>query len=225
MHVYATADTVEFLQATNLYHPQTVAGSLRHSGEGEEPGLKDRDGRWDLRPHHSRIVTVTDETLATWHAVLEDESVPVRQSRMVYAVNRSTAAVLDKLSKSKRIGDLGLEFSSGWHEKNDRTEGFFDVAWGPIESWDDAILQGPHIFVGNPFYKSPNETMLHNLDWSPIDLETLTLMRCRKRVTNPQTQLRSTIVGIRGGTAAPAPLERATESPGERWPRTPASEH
>ncbi|KIP98800.1 restriction endonuclease subunit M [Curtobacterium flaccumfaciens] len=173
VHVYAAGRDVNFLQATNLYHPQTVAGSLRHNGEGEEPGLKDREGKWDLRPHRSRIVTVTDETLATWHAVLEDESVPVRQSRMVYAVNRSTAAVLDKLSKSKRIGDLGLEFSSGWHEKNDRTKGFFDVGWGPVDSWDDAILQGPHIFVGNPFYKSPNETMLHNQDWSPIDLETL----------------------------------------------------
>jgi hypothetical protein len=173
VHVYAAGRDVDFLQATNLYHPQTVAGSLRHNGEGEEPGLKDREGKWDLRPHRSRIVTVTDATLATWHAVLEDESVPVRQSRMVYAVNRSTAAVLDKLSKSKRIGDLGLEFSSGWHEKNDRTKGFFDVGWGPVDSWDEAILQGPHIFVGNPFYKLPNETMLHNQDWSPIDLETL----------------------------------------------------
>ncbi|WP_420361823.1 class I SAM-dependent DNA methyltransferase [Curtobacterium aetherium] len=173
VHVYAADGAVDFLQATNLYHPQTVAGSLRHNGEGEEPGLKDREGKWDLRPHQSRIVTVTDETLATWHAVLEDESVPVRQSRMVYAVNRSTAAVLDKLSKSKRIGDLGLEFSRGWDESIDRKKGMFEVNWGPVDSWDDAILQGPHIFVGNPFYKSPNETMLHNQDWSPIDLESL----------------------------------------------------
>ncbi|PYY32866.1 class I SAM-dependent DNA methyltransferase [Curtobacterium sp. MCJR17_055] len=173
VHVYSADGAVGFLQATSLYHPQTVAGSLRHSGEGEEPGLKNREGKWDLRPHQSRIVTVTDETLATWHAVLEDESVPVRQSRMVYAVNRSTAAVLDKLSKSKRIGDLQLEFSGGWNETTDFKRGLFKKSWGPVTTWDEVILQGPHIFVGNPFYKSPNETMLHNQDWSPIDLETL----------------------------------------------------
>ncbi len=173
VHVYAAEDAVDFLQATNLYHPQTVAGSLRHNGEGEEPGLKDREGKWDLRPHQSRIVTVTEGTLATWHAVLEDESVPVRQSRMVYAVNRSTAAVLDKLSKSDRIGNLGLEFSRGWDESLDRKRGLFEVNWGPVDSWADAILQGPHIFVANPLYKSPNKTMLHNLDWSPVDLEKL----------------------------------------------------
>jgi len=174
IHVYGRdRGQIHFQNASWLYHPSTVTRSLSHTGEGEEPGLKDPDGRWDLRPHASRIVIVTDETLVTWHAILEDESVPMRQSRMVYAVNRSTAAVLDKLSKSKRIGDLGLRFSSGWHEKNDRTKGFFEVGWGPVASWDDAILQGPHIFVGNPFYKSPNETMLHNQDWSPIDLESL----------------------------------------------------
>lgn len=172
-HVYSSFGKVDFTQATNLYHPQTVIGSLRHNGEGEEPGLKDRDGKWDLRPHHFRIVNVTEATLGTWHAVLEDATVPVRQSRMVYAVNRSTAAVLDKLSKSKRIGDLGLEFSRGWDESIDRKKGMFEVNWGPVESWDDAILQGPHIFVGNPFYKSPNESMSSNKDWSPVDLETL----------------------------------------------------
>ncbi|WP_139196874.1 hypothetical protein, partial [Curtobacterium sp. MMLR14_002] len=119
VHVYSTCGEVNFSQATNLYHPQTVIGSLRHTGEGEEPGLKDREGKWDLRPHKSRIVTVIDETLASWHAVLEDESVPMRQARMVYAVNRSTAAVLDKLSKGKRVGDLQLDYSAGWNETTD----------------------------------------------------------------------------------------------------------
>jgi hypothetical protein len=172
-HVYSSFREVNFSQATHLYHPQTVIGSLRHTGEGEEPGLKDREGKWDLRPHKSRIVTVTEETLASWHTVLEDESVPMRHSRMVYAVSHSIAAVLDKLSKARRIGDLQLEFSAGWNETTDFKRGLFKKAWGPVRTWDEAILQGPHIFVGNPFYKSPNESMTSNKDWSPIDLETL----------------------------------------------------
>lgn len=173
IHVYGSGQAPGFLMATNLYHPETVAGSLRHDGSGPEPGLKTDEGKWDLRPHRTRITHVDRDRLASWHALLEDEATPVMRTRMVYAVNQATADVLAKLSHAPRLGELGLEFSPGWHEKNDRTKGYFDVEWGPVESWDYAILQGPHIFVGNPFYKSPNPTMLHNQDWSPIDLEAL----------------------------------------------------
>jgi hypothetical protein len=173
VHTYGGEQQPSFLQATSLYHPDTVERSLKHDGSGVEPGLKDPDGSWDLRPHASRIQNVDLATLGTWHAVLEAEDVPVDQSRMVYTVNQSTAVVLNKLSAAPRIGDLGLSFSPGWHEKNDRTKGFFDSEWGVPESWDQVILQGPHLHVANPFYKSPNQTMLHNQDWTAVDLEAL----------------------------------------------------
>lgn len=173
IHVYGVRRTPQFRMATSLYHPETVLGSLRHNGEGAEPGLKTADGKWDLSAHSGRITAVDDEVLRAWHGLLEDESTPIRRTRMVYAVNRATAAVLAKLADAPRLGALGLEFSRGWDESIDRKKGVFDVQWGEVESWDQAILQGPHLFVGNPFYKSPNSTMLHNQDWSPVDLETL----------------------------------------------------
>ncbi|MFE4726126.1 DNA methyltransferase [Microbacterium sp. NPDC056736] len=173
IHVYGSPRTPDFLMATNLYHPETVVGSLRHDGSGQEPGLKTEEGTWDLRPHRSRITHVDLDRLASWHALLEDEATPATRTRMVYAVNQATADVLAKLSHAPRLGELGLEFSRGWDESRDRKNGTFEVAWGPVESWEYAILQGPHIFTGNTFYKSPNPTMLHNQDWSPIDLETL----------------------------------------------------
>ena len=174
VHIYGGERAApSFKMATWLYHPDTATRSLVHDGSGPEPGLKDPEGNWDLRPHASRVVTVTDETLATWHAVLENDDVPIRHSRMVYAVNRSTAAVLDKLSRSPRISSLGLEFSRGWDESIDRKKGYFESSWGAPASWDDVILQGPHLFVATPLYKAPNKTMLHNQDWSATDFEAL----------------------------------------------------
>lgn len=174
IHVYGEkAQQPSFQMATYIYHPDVVTRSQTHDGSGPQPGLKDPDGNWDLRPHSSRIAVIDDEVLVAWHALLEDPATPVRYSRMVYAVNRATAAVLAKLADAPRLGSLGLEFSRGWDESIDRKKGMFDVEWGEVESWDQAILQGPHLFVGNPFYKSPNATMLHNQDWSPVDLETL----------------------------------------------------
>src|SRR5690625_4191158 len=92
---------------------------------------------------------------------------------MVYTVNRAAGEVLEKLAHAPRVAELKPLFSSGWHEKNDRTKGYFDVEWGSASSWEDAILQGPHLHVATPFFKSPNPTMKSNKDWSDVDLEAL----------------------------------------------------
>ena len=174
IHVYGQKrNRIHFLMASSLYHPDTVERSLKHHGSGGEPGLKDPDGNWDIRPHRNRILNVTGETLGIWHAVMEDNSVPTRQTRMVYTVNSSAAEVLATLSHQPRAGALDLQFSRGWDESRDRKKGYFESRWGVPQSWDDVILQGPHLYVGTPMYKSPNPSMKHNQDWSATDLEAL----------------------------------------------------
>ena len=174
VHVYGMQrPSVTFLQATNLYHPDTVTRSFVHDGSGPEPGLKDDEGNWDVRPHANRLIAVNETVLATWHAVLEAEGVPVLRTRMLYTVNRSVSNVLAKLSQVPRVASLGTKFSQGWNETTDFTAGRFTKRWGAPDSWDDVILQGPHLHVATPLYKTPNEAMLHNLDWSATDFETL----------------------------------------------------
>jgi hypothetical protein len=174
VHVYGNAaKSVKFLTASSLYHPDTVERSLRHDGSGEEPGTKDPNGNWDLRPHRSRITIATDATLQTWHAIMEDDSVPVLQTRMVYTVNRAIAGVLTTLAPQPRAGSLGLQFSRGWDESLDRKKGYFQTQWGVPTSWEDVILQGPHLYVATPMYKSVNPTMKSFRDWSATDFETL----------------------------------------------------
>ena len=172
VHIYGPSRKIDFAHAAGLYHPDTVERSFRHDGSGEEPGAK-HEGHWDQRPHAARLQHVTFQTLETWRDVLEPAGSPAAQARMLYTVNNTSARVLSSLAKKPRIGSLGLSFSPGWHEKSDRAKGRFIQEWGRVNSWDDAILQGPHIFVGNPASKSPNSTLKSNKDWSPIDLENL----------------------------------------------------
>lgn len=126
-----------------------------------------------MRPHKNRIVHVDEDVLRTWHDVLETDEVPLRQTRMLYTLNRAVEDVLATLAGHPRVGSLGLEFSAGWHEKNDRTKGFFVSRWGTPGTWDDVILQGPHLHVATPLYKSPNPTMRSKGDWTPTDFEAL----------------------------------------------------
>ena len=171
--VHSSEREPRFMQACWLYHPDTVQRSIKHDGSGVEPGLKDENDDWDQRPHRGRVTDVTAGTLRTWHAVLETADVPWAETRMVYAVNASAAATLDKLARAPRIADLGLRFSRGWDESIDRKKGYFETEWGEPDSWDDVILQGPHLFVSTPLYKTPNKTLANQRDWSPTDFEAL----------------------------------------------------
>ncbi|GGO98484.1 class I SAM-dependent DNA methyltransferase [Actinomyces gaoshouyii] len=171
IHVYGSERTPSFVHATSLYHPDTVLRSLVHDGSGEEPGFKDpHTGTWDLRPHASRIQRVDGSVLRTWQAVTEAED--WRSTPMVSTVNSAAARTLSTLASYPRISSLGLRFSSGWNETTDFNSGRFTKAWGKA-SWEDAILQGPHLHVSTPLYKSPNATMKHNQDWTATDFEAL----------------------------------------------------
>ncbi|MDL0403683.1 class I SAM-dependent DNA methyltransferase, partial [Corynebacterium lehmanniae] len=174
VHTYGQQqETPDFNHAASLYHPSTVQESLSHDGSGGLPGLKDDNGNWDLRPHRDRIQTVDESVLKVWHSILEDDSVPFIESRMVYSVNTEAASVLDKLSKVSRLSKLQLHFTDGWNETTDRKSGYFDTGWGHSATWDDVILQGPHLGVSTPMIKQPNPTLKHNQDWSEVDLEAM----------------------------------------------------
>ena len=173
VHVYGKPREVKFWQAVAIYHPETVERSFHHDGSGDEPGYKDPAGDWDRRPHLSRILRVDKSVLDYWRDVLEPDSSDSSKTRMLGTVNSAAARTLLALSRNRRIRDLELRFSSGWHEKADRSRGRFETQWGPA-SWREAILQGPHIHICTPLFKSVNSTMKHNQDWTATDFEALT---------------------------------------------------
>ena len=171
IHVYGSEQSPSFRHAASLYHPETAQRSLMHDGSGEEPGFKDpHTGTWDLRPHAARIESIDESALKVWKSVTE--SADWRSAPMVSTVNSAASRTLATLATQPRISTLNLQFSSGWHETSDFEKGRFEKSWGPA-SWDDAILQGPHLHVSTPLYKQPNESMKHNLDWTSTDLEAL----------------------------------------------------
>lgn len=174
IHVYSSRrEQPSFLSASALYHPRTVIDSLEHDGSGNLPGFKDDNDKWDLRPHRDRIITVNEDTLKVWNSIIEEPGTPLLETRTVYSVNSEAAGVLAKLAAAPRIKSLGLQYSGGWNETTDKKAGYFDTSWQHPDSWDNVILQGPHIGVSTPMIKQPNPTMKHNQDWSEIDLEAI----------------------------------------------------
>jgi hypothetical protein len=173
VHIYGAVNQVRFLQGASLYHPDTVTRSLVHDGTGPAPGVKDEEGRWDLRPHAERIIEVTERQLSNWAALIDEPSTPPGEARMLYPVNRASAEVLDKMAKAPRLGGLDFEWTSGWNETTDRARGLFESNSAIPVRLQELILQGPHLTVATPLNQQPNPSMRSNKDYSTIDLDAI----------------------------------------------------
>ncbi|MGH4022535.1 MAG: Eco57I restriction-modification methylase domain-containing protein [Pseudonocardiaceae bacterium] len=171
--VYSQPRETAFLNASSLFHPSVADRSLDHDGTGPEPGVRDEEDRWDLRPHAGRIVRVDESVLANWAALIDEPGTPPAEARMLRPVNTASQEVLDKLAAAPRFGALSFDWTPGWHESADRTAGFFEGRPAVPASLDDVILQGPHLSVANPFARQPNENARNRQDTVAWDLEAL----------------------------------------------------
>ncbi|MGW4535407.1 DNA methyltransferase [Nocardia sp. NPDC004340] len=173
VHVYGADSDVNFKMAASLYHPDTVRRSFDHDGSGRTPGIKDDKGQWDLRAHSERIVEVTEAGLQSWAALIDEPGTVITEARMLYPINRASAAVLDKIAAAPRLTEIGFEWTAGWHETADRKLGLFESRSAVPSDWDEVIFQGPFLTVACPIYQQGNPTMRNNLDYSQVDLETI----------------------------------------------------
>lgn len=174
VHIYGRRQKVDFLQVSNLLVPETLEESFGPETGADTPGIQFPWGGWDLRPHSSRVTTVTEETLAEWAALFDPPGTPADQARLVRPLTREHLEVLSVLaSQPRRMADLGYEWSSGWHEKGAKEDGYILWRTEVPPSWSEVVLQGPHFTVATPFAKEPNEHCRSNSDYSPWDLEEL----------------------------------------------------
>ena len=173
VNVYGVERSPRFLNAASLYHPDTLDRSLRHDGTGAEPGIKDDEDRWDIRPHAHRIIRVDEAVLRHWAALVDEPGTPAVEARMLLPVTTSSQLVLDKMAEAPRVGDIDFDWTSGWNETTDRRSGYFAGTSSIPATWDDVILQGPHFTVGTPLARQANPTMRSNQDYTSWDLEAL----------------------------------------------------
>ncbi|MEU1789388.1 DNA methyltransferase [Streptomyces sparsogenes] len=158
VNVYGRDKEIGFQHMSWLLHPSVLVKSFRHNGEGPVPGVKD-GGKWDLRPHRDRIVTVDQARLTKWRDLAGEENPPpVEQAKLLYPVTRAEEAAIRALAKwPHRLGAINPRISGGFNEKTDRTAGYFTWTPGPVDSWQDVILQGPLINIATPYHKQPPE--------------------------------------------------------------------
>lgn len=170
---HASQNKVNFESINNLFLPKTIALS-RTNQEGRIQGKKDDQGKWAIAGHPDRIIHYNEAAFKTIGAIFDtDPTAPVLPN--IHA--REWLEILEKFCAApRRIGDFGenLTISSGWHEtgaKKDKTiRELESKATVFPRSPFEAVLNGPHLSVGSPLFKCPDNPCTSNKAWHPIDL-------------------------------------------------------
>ncbi|MCK4505997.1 MAG: class I SAM-dependent DNA methyltransferase, partial [Candidatus Aegiribacteria sp.] len=169
-------DAPEFSTISNLYLSRTIDLCMSHDGSGIVPNLKTDDNEWDINGHHDRIIHVTEKELMLFARLYDVEGTPAREARLPALHSSQLISVLRKFADQPvRLGDLKGEYFSTemWHETNAQKDGTIRRETRFPKDASEWILSGPHFYVGNPFYKTPNTVCEKHHDYSPVDLTEL----------------------------------------------------
>ncbi|MGW2782301.1 Eco57I restriction-modification methylase domain-containing protein [Streptomyces populi] len=176
VNVYGKDQDICFQHMSWLLHPSVLVKSVRHTKKDDPlPGVKN-EGKWDLRAHQDRIITVDRTRLAEWLELAgEEDPPPIEQAKLLYPVTRAEESAIAALAKwPHRLAGLEPRISPGFHEKNDRTAGYFSWNPGPVNGWQDVILQNSFLGVATPFHKQPPEggsKSMHDFEaWDHLNL-------------------------------------------------------
>lgn len=106
LNVYGNAVSDYFDQICNLFDPYTIDDSY-YGEDGEIPGIKTEDNRWNIKGHSHRVVRIGNEELLAIASVYDDPS-KYLETRLPRVYINELMEVLTKYSKiNKRICDFG----------------------------------------------------------------------------------------------------------------------
>ncbi|MFF9115989.1 hypothetical protein ACF09Y_10325 [Streptomyces massasporeus] len=155
-NVYGPRHGINFQHLSFLYRADVLTESLRHDGSGPEPGIK-FDGHFDTRPHKSRVVHVTPDTLSLWHEQQGSE-LEIEEAEIMYPLTKSEQRAAKAMnSYPVRLRSNEISLSQGYNETTDFRSGLIEELHAQPATWDEAILHGPHLGPGTPFFKQDPE--------------------------------------------------------------------
>lgn len=172
LNVYGNKETESFDIICSLFDPITVDESYAGK-EGEIPGIKTEDNKWNIRGHKKRIVKISQKQLK---AIAEVYGNPNKylETRLPRIYVQELMDILTQYSKcEKRIGDFGNSvcMSQMYDETNAQKAGQIIRDTHFPKNLADFVYSGPHISIGNPLFKTPRRICQEKADFDRIYFE------------------------------------------------------
>lgn len=154
------AKTPDFISASNLFCTYTLDESFMHTGTGLPGGIKDEDNEWNLAGHKDRLLRTTIDELSLYARLYDSEETPALEARLPSLHTRQLLTVLVKFADyTKKLSTLASATytTQHWNEVNAQKDGTIRRDTQFANTLEELTLSGPHLYVGNPLYKTPRE--------------------------------------------------------------------
>ena len=166
---------VEFLNISNLFHPTTIDESWRHDGLGSVPRVKDEYGNWDLSGHADRIVSIGEQELRTFSDFYDDSEGAFTRTQLPVVHSERIVEILKQLCVAPRLGPPANRWATTreWNEGDRQDDGTIERHPCYPQVIEDLVYSGPHIYIGNSLYQTPNEGCSSHRDYTAIDIRSV----------------------------------------------------
>jgi hypothetical protein len=165
---------VRFVHIANIFNVKTISDCFESPGNELIPGIKDDNGKWEIKGHPARIISVDLNTLKLFAQLYDSERTPAGEARLSALHSQNLVSVLEKFaSQEKRLGNFQSKYyaTEMWHETNaEKTDHTIHRNTQFVDYPQKLILSGPHFFVGTPLYKTANEICETHHEYTSIDL-------------------------------------------------------
>jgi hypothetical protein len=139
-------------------------------------GIKNDNDEWNLAGHADRIVWIDEGALAVFAAIYDDPGTPVLEARLSAPYTKQVVKVLERFALwPTRMAHFAGEYKGTemWHQTNAPNAKIITETTRFIDRVSDLTYSGPHIHVGNPFFKTPRAICREKGDYDPVDLTSL----------------------------------------------------
>lgn len=175
INVYGSSREVNFNHVCNLFSVKSLDGCYDGLPHPEPPeDIKTQDGRWSVTGHPSRVLRITEQELKVFASLLDEDGALPSEASLARLHTSSQLSSLQKIAvypiKIQTLKNDVLYTNMMWHETEARKDGTIkrDTCFSR-----HLILSGPHIHVGNPYYKTPRPICKEKSDYDVIDLESM----------------------------------------------------
>jgi hypothetical protein len=198
------AGSPSFKTISNLFSTKTVDACFATDNSTEPtPGIKSDLGKWEVRGHPSRIITVDVPTLELLVANYDSPGTPSGEARLPALHSTNLLSVLEKLAAYKsRLGDLvdSHRISVMWNRTDSiRKDKLLCEETSFVVDPEQLIISGSHYFSASPLYKTPKPNCTDPSHFDPVDLESIPddyLPRTNFKIVAPIAEYRRRIPDV-----------------------------
>ena len=176
INVYASPRTPAFQHISTLFEPSTIDRCLIHDGSGPVPGIKNDLNDWNVDGHLHRVNEVEEKTLQLFAHLYDGPETPSLEARLPAVHARELVNVLQRLSLyPSRLRDIQGQYKTAvmWDETGAVRNNTIKRCTSFARSEEPWIISGPHISIGNPYFKTPRAICTEKGHYDPIDLSAI----------------------------------------------------